>query len=88
MGFEEKTPDLLALLMAHVGGSSLAMAIAPQPPTPATTHTSPVDAEDKKRKRAQGGKSIDGIEEGEPKKSASTRTSKKVGGDQLKKASI
>ena len=64
MGFEEKTPDLLALIMAHVGGSSLAVAVT-WPPTLAATHTSPADAEDKKRKRAQGGKGAEGIEEGE-----------------------
>ena len=52
MGFEEKTPDLLALLIAYTGGSSLAVAVVPHPPTPATTHTSPTDAGDKKRKRA------------------------------------
>ena len=106
MGFEEKTPDLLALIMAHVGGSSLAVAVT-WPPTLAATHTSPADAEDKKRKRAQGGKGAEGIEEGEilhsshqlpakeawagkeqSKKLTSIVTSKEVGGDQPKKASI
>ena len=52
MCFKEKTPDLLVLLTAHAGGSSPAVAVVPRPPTPAATHVSSVDVEDKKRKRA------------------------------------
>ena len=65
MGFEEKTPDLLALLTAHVGGMSLAVVVTPCPPTPVAVHTSPVEAIDKKRKRGRGGKGPEGVEEGE-----------------------
>ena len=64
MGFEEKTPDFLALLTAHAGGSSPAVVVVPQPPTPAATQTSLADAGDKKRKRAQGSKEPEGTEEG------------------------
>ena len=51
MGFEEKTPDLLALLTAHTGGSSPVVAMTPRLPTLVTTHTSPADVANKKRKR-------------------------------------
>ena len=50
MGFEEKTLDLLAMLIAHVGGFSPAVVVTPYLPTPAVTHTSPANAIDKKRK--------------------------------------
>ena len=62
MGFEEKTPNLLAFLIAHAKGSSPTVAMVTWPPTPVTTNMSPTDAEDKIRKRAQGGKSAKGIE--------------------------
>ena len=65
MGFEEKTLDLFSLLMAHIGGSSLAVAVVPRPPTPAMTHASFVDVADKKRKKAQESKGTKGAEEGE-----------------------
>jgi len=65
MGFEEKTPNLLALFTTHAGGSSPAVAMVTWPPTPAATYTSLVDVGDKKRKRAQEGKSNEGNEEGE-----------------------
>lgn len=39
MGFEEKTPDLMALLNAHAGGNILIVAVVPRPLTPAATHT-------------------------------------------------
>ena len=52
MGFEEKTPDLFALLITHVGGFAPVVAMVPRPPTPATTHMSSADVGDKKRKRA------------------------------------
>jgi len=106
VGFEKKTPDLLALLTAHAGGSSPAVVVT-RPPTPAAKHTSPADAGDKKRKRAQGGKGTEGTDEGEishsshqppakesrmgkgqSKKLTLTGTSKEVGGDQSRKASI
>ena len=58
MGFEKKTPDLLALLTADAGGSFPVVAVVPQPPTPAATHTSSDDTGDKKWKRAQGGKDV------------------------------
>ena len=64
MGFEEKTPNLLDLLMAHTGGFSPAIPVVPQPPTPALTRASSIDAADKKIKRGQGGKGIEGAEEG------------------------
>ena len=50
--FEEKTPDLFTLHMAHAEGSFLAMAMVPRLPIPAPAHTSSVDAANKKRKRA------------------------------------
>ena len=52
VGFKEKTLDLLALLTAHVGGSSPVVAVVTWPLTPVATHTFPADAGDKKRKRA------------------------------------
>ena len=81
MGFEEKTPDLLALLTAHARGSFLPMPVVTWSSTPAPTRTSFVEAVDKKRKRAQGGKDIEGVEEGKvtqsshqpPAKEARTR---------------
>ena len=65
MGFEEKIPDLFALLTTHVGGFALVVAMVPRPPTPATTHMSSADIGDKKRKRAQRGKSTEGTREGD-----------------------
>ena len=64
MGFEEKTPDLLALLTAHAGGSFPTMAVVTRPPTLAVTCISFVEAADKKRKRIQGSKGTKGAEEG------------------------
>ena len=52
MGFKEKTPNLLGLLIAHAGGSSLVVAMVPGPPTSAATHMSFANIGDKKRKRA------------------------------------
>lgn len=103
MGFKEKTLDLLTLLTAHAGGSSLAIAVPPHPQTPVATRMQPLDAANKKRKRSQGSKGSEEAEKGEvtkplakeawirkgqPKKSTHTRTSKEVKGDQPKKASI
>lgn len=65
MGFEEKTPDLLVVLIAHAEGSTPTVVVVPQPPTLAATHMSSANARDKKRKKAQEGKSAEGIEEGE-----------------------
>ena len=65
MGFEEKTPYLFALLTTHVGGFALVVAMVPRPPTSATTHMSSANIGDKKRKRAQRGKSTEGTREGE-----------------------
>ena len=65
MGFEEKTPNLLALLTAHAGDFSPAVVVVPRPPTPTATHTSPIDAKDKKRKKAHGDKDAKGTKEGE-----------------------
>ena len=103
MGFEEKTPDLLALLTAHAEGSSPAVAMTPHPPTLVAMHASHAGATNKKRKWGQGSKGSEDAEEGEvskpptkearagkgqPKKPAHIRISKEVGGDQPKKASI
>ena len=65
MVFEERTPDLLALLTAHVGGASLAISVVPRPLTPTLTCASSGDAAEKKRKKGQGGKGPEGTEEGE-----------------------
>ena len=65
MGFEEKTLDLFALLMAHIGGSSPAVTVVPQPPTLATIYASFVGVANKQRKRAQGGKGTKGAKERE-----------------------
>ena len=65
MGFEEKTPDLLALLTAYTGGSTPAVVVVPRPPILALTRASSADAINKKRKRAQGGKDNEGVKEGE-----------------------
>lgn len=48
MGFEEKTPDLLALLSAHTRGFSLVVTIPPHPPTLAATCTSSAKVAEKK----------------------------------------
>ena len=63
--FEEKTLDLLALLITHVGGVSLAVSVVPRPPNLAPTRVSSSDDVDKKRKRGQGGKGPEGTKEGE-----------------------
>ena len=65
MGFEEKTPHLLALLTTYAGGAFLVVPIMPQPPTPAPTCVSSGDAVDKKRKKVQGGKGFKDFKEGE-----------------------
>lgn len=62
MVLEEKTPDLLALLIAHVRGVSPAVFMVPQPPTPASARASSGDATKKKRKK---GKGSEGTKEGE-----------------------
>ena len=104
MVLEEKTPDLLALLIAHARGASPAIPVVPRPPTPTPTHASSSDAADKKRKRGKGSK---GAEEGESilltqqppakepqtirvqqKKSAASGTLKSSEGGQHPKASI
>ena len=56
MSFEEKTPDLLTLLTAYAGGTSLAVAVTPCPLTPTATSTSSTDAANKKGKWGQGSK--------------------------------
>ena len=65
MGFKEKMPDLLALLIAHVRGSSPNVPVVTRPPTPAPTCTSSVEAADKKWKKAQEDKGPEGAKEGE-----------------------
>lgn len=68
MGFKEKTPNLIALLKAHVGSASLVVPripIAPRPPTPALRRASSNDIVDKKRKRDQESKDPEDAEEGE-----------------------
>ena len=62
MVLEEKMPDLLALLTAHIGGDALVVPIVPRPPTLGPSHISTADAPEKKRKR---GKQTEGSEEGE-----------------------
>ena len=65
MVFEERTPDLLALLTAHARGASLPISVVPRPLTPTLTRASFSDAAKKKRKKGQGGKGLEGTEEGE-----------------------
>lgn len=65
MGIVEKSPDLLALLIAYAGGSSPAVAVTPRPLTLAVSRTSPANAAEKKRKKGQGGKGAEDAEEGE-----------------------
>ena len=72
MSFEEKTPDLLALLTAHAGGSSLTVAVTPCPLTPIATSTSSAAmstssaaAANKKGKWGQGSKGSEDAEDGE-----------------------
>lgn len=90
MGFEEKTLDLLALLTAHVGGSSPAVPVVTRPHTPTPTHTSSVEAIDKKRKRVHGGKGPKGNEEGEITQSSHQPLAKeaRIGRGQQKKTSV
>ena len=65
MVLKEKTPDLLALLIAHVGATSPTVLVVPRSLTPALTRASSSDAVDKKRKKGQGGKGSEGAKEGE-----------------------
>ena len=65
MSFEEKTPNLLALLTAHAGGFSLVVAVTPCPLTPAATSTSSAAAANKKGKWGQGSKGSEDAEDGE-----------------------
>lgn len=51
-GYEEKTPDLIALFNAHAEGNIPAVAVVSRPLTFAATRTSSVNAVDRKRKRA------------------------------------
>lgn len=104
MVLEEKTPDLLALLTAHVGDNTPTVPVVPYLPTPALTRTPFDDVTEKKRKR---GKGLEGTEEGEiihpaqqplakgskvtraqQKKSTSSGSSKGAKGEQRTKASI
>ena len=65
MKFEEKTPNLLALLTTYTGSVSPAISVVPRPPTLALVCASFDDATEKKRKKGQGGKGPKGVEEGE-----------------------
>ena len=68
MGFEEKAPNLMALLEAYAGSASLIvpmMPVLPRPPTLAPGCASSSDAADKKRKMGQRGKGPEDAEEGE-----------------------
>ena len=62
MVLEEKTPNLLALLIAHARGASLSIPVVQ---TPAPTVASSSDVIDKKRKKGQKGKGSEDVEEGE-----------------------
>ena len=54
MVFEEKTPDLLALLIAHAGGNASVVPVIPRPPTPAPSpYPSATAVAKKKRKRGK-----------------------------------
>ena len=53
MVLEEKTPDLLALLMAHTEGNSLVVPVVPRPPMLAPALPSPSKAT--KKKESEGG---------------------------------
>lgn len=64
MVLKEKTPDLLALLTAHVGGNAPVVLVVSRPSTLAPPHPSASKVAKKKRKRGKPfGK--DGSEEGE-----------------------
>ena len=54
MVLKEKTPNLLALLTAHVRGASQEILVVPRPPTTAHAIASSSDTADKKRKKGQG----------------------------------
>ena len=58
MVLEEKTPGLLALLIAHVRGASPAIPVVARPPILAPVVASSGDATDKKGKRAMGAKDL------------------------------
>ena len=90
MRFEEKTPDLLALLTSHAGGSSLAMLVLTRHPTPALTHASSMEATNKKQKRVQGGKGTEGVEKGKVTQSSHQPPVKeaRTGKGQQKKTSL
>ena len=62
MVLEEKTPNLLALLIAHARGASPAIPVVR---TPAPMDASSSDVIDKKRKKGQKGKGSEDVEEGE-----------------------
>ena len=78
MGFEEKTLDFLALLIAYIGGISLAIPVVPRPPTLALVRASFGDAAKKKRKKGQCGKGLKGAEEGEITRSSQQPPSKET----------
>lgn len=86
MGFEEREPNLMALLNAYVGGNIPARAVVSRPPTLAITHTSFAEVANKKRKIAQGSKGTESAEEGEVTESSRQLPSKEAwtGRGQLK----
>ena len=53
MVLEEKTPDLLALLIAYVGGNAPVVLVVPRPPTPILPHPTASKATEKKRKKRE-----------------------------------
>lgn len=56
MVLQHKNTNLLELLESHTGGSTLEVAVHPQPVTPLTSRTSPAEALEKKWKRDKKGK--------------------------------
>lgn len=66
MGFEERTPNLLALLTAYTGGATQTATVTHRPLNPVTAHTLFLaDATEKKRKRGHEDKVTEVVEEGE-----------------------
>ena len=68
MGFEERAPNLMALLEAHAGSASPTvpmMPVLPRPPTLAPGCASSSDVAYKKRKMGQSDKGPEDAEEGE-----------------------
>ena len=84
MVLEEKMPDLLALLTAHVGGDTSVVPIVTWPPTPAPSHIPTADAPNKKRKRGKQTEDSEEREIPQPTQQPSTKELRVIRAQQKK----